>query len=774
MGALMASCVAGLAAGHARFAAHAAAVLLAVAGVGQISLGAPPAGEVPGNAPGVGAAGTARGVMAPGAAESFPPIEADLPRDRFALYIAINRYPRIENQDLSGSVNDMSVLRGLMTERFGFRRSAMITDAAATRAGIAAAMRELVDQVAAARERTAGTITALICYAGHGSHVIDQPVGQPGHDEPDGRDETWVPYDSSFSGENDIRDDEIASAWSALASSGAQVILFSDSCHSGTVHRGHSEFRSRSIDRPMPGPGPSDELFAGFAAQVPAAAAAARQGRAGLLDGEPLPGFVAYTAARDSQKAFEYQDDDGRPCGRFTFALRKVLATMGPNTTYQELFQKLAIEFDRTWTDRMQTPQFEASPAKRQERFLEGGFAPAHAAVVPRSRSGATLELTMGSVHGVGRDSTFELYADLDDLAARRNMITTATVESIEALKCRVRLSGDAVVPASAKARLDAVRLGDFTVFLDAGLAPEVRERLEAMASSGHLTLAADAAASCAVVMQDAQPGRVGIYSPAAMPMRGAVAPGSPGAAGSPAAAGTAGSTAHGVPGPPEPMRVIHFESPSQAAERVAENLRYLARCRRLMALEHGEEFLRAEVVMEGRGGPSIPASAGDSEPDEGMPRLRAGEAFRLRLRNLSSVPMYVTVIAPDRSEHLAVLFPQIGDPMEPVPPQGELMTPAFDAAIFDEGAAAATGFERTQMKLIAASERMDFEPLMVPPETGAPPVQTRGGPVAGSELIELMQEAMESGPRTRGVGLRAGGLTWATGMIVIDVEPAE
>jgi len=69
----------------------------------------------------------------------------------------------------------------------------------------------------------------LMTYAGHGGQV---PNGQgPTADsESDGRDETWALYDRM------LIDDELSDAFSAFLP-GVNIVLLSDSCHSGTVYR---------------------------------------------------------------------------------------------------------------------------------------------------------------------------------------------------------------------------------------------------------------------------------------------------------------------------------------------------------------------------------------------------------------------------------------------------------------------------------------------------------------------------------------------------------
>ena len=74
----------------------------------------------------------------------------------------------------------------------------------------------------AAKELQSGDIL-LLSYSGHGGQVPDL-----NGDEPDGEDETWCLYDGQ------LVDDELYLLLTQFAR-GVRVLVFSDSCHSGTV-----------------------------------------------------------------------------------------------------------------------------------------------------------------------------------------------------------------------------------------------------------------------------------------------------------------------------------------------------------------------------------------------------------------------------------------------------------------------------------------------------------------------------------------------------------
>jgi len=65
----------------------------------------------------------------------------------------------------------------------------------------------------------------LVTYSGHGGQVPDK-----NGDEKDAMDETWVLYDRQ------LVDDELYALWAQFAP-GVRILVFSDSCHSGSVVR---------------------------------------------------------------------------------------------------------------------------------------------------------------------------------------------------------------------------------------------------------------------------------------------------------------------------------------------------------------------------------------------------------------------------------------------------------------------------------------------------------------------------------------------------------
>lgn len=145
-----------------------------------------------------------------------------------SVHIGLNSVDPVHYQGWSGDLaacefdaNDMADLakeRGLET------RQVLLTKDA-TAANVLGALD------AAARELESGDLFFLT-YSGHGSQVPDVSG-----DEPDKRDETWVLFDRQAT------DDEFYSRY-AKFKPGVRILVFSDSCHSGSVVRRLPDFLS--------------------------------------------------------------------------------------------------------------------------------------------------------------------------------------------------------------------------------------------------------------------------------------------------------------------------------------------------------------------------------------------------------------------------------------------------------------------------------------------------------------------------------------------------
>lgn len=176
-------------------------------------------------------------------------------------------------RDLKGNDKNVDLMRGVAGHLgFSDHEIRVLVDEDATYRGIKRGFEWLIDGVGPGER-------ALFYFSGHGYQVRDN-----GGDEPDEKDEILLPHDFGLDlAENVLVDDELASLLDRLRTD--DVLVFLDSCHSGTA--------TKSFGRGgLP-------FFEGDA------------GRVRRPDGPAGTGFLALSAARDSEQAL------GTPEGAF-------------------------------------------------------------------------------------------------------------------------------------------------------------------------------------------------------------------------------------------------------------------------------------------------------------------------------------------------------------------------------------------------------------------------------------------------------------------------
>lgn len=669
----------------------------------------------------------------------FPTSES-LPYDKFGVFIGIDRYSKLpaENQ-LYGCVADATGMKEAFV-RLGVVRYAMVTDGHATRQGIGRVLSELVEQVKVATAKTTQPITVVITYAGHGCRL----KRLPSEEDPNSLDSSWVASDSDFAGTHDIRGFELQKLHSQLAKLGAQVMIISDSCHSGSVYRSLDRQRTLPVARGGYDSrlGPQDDLFPQLSTEQSTSGRKAPADTAG-----PLPGFVFYSACGDRQCAYETEDDRGRSCGRLSLVMRNLLANMGEETTYQELAGKVAAQFAARWPgDVRQTPEFHAAFGKSDERFFRGGFPPAHANIVPKSLKDGMVKLTMGNLLGVSEGSRFTFYKNLDDLSLHRNPIATGDATAVDPMTCEVRLGNGASVPLDAPAALNTIRISDFVVATEGDVPDFILAKLRELDHNHQIELSDKMDKCSAVLRYDGANKTINLYSPTVLP-----------------------PVNHADASVPTLRPPISCRT-ADDAEAVASNLLYAARIQRMMTLDHeDDDLLKAEI--------STPNGAVRSE--NGVRRLRENQRFAIRLTNKSEdARLYVTILTLDRTGNLQILYPPVGEDARPIEP-GKTRDVSFDATIDDPSKLKPGEAEMSVLKVLATDEPIDFSPLAVPPQTGAGNVAgTRGVGGEDNAVFDLMRDVLHGGELagqvSRGVPRAVLSQQWATANLIFGVDQAE
>ena len=355
-----------------------------------------------------------------------------------ALLIGINKYQAVPK--LQGSINDIETMRQILLTRWGFseRHIAVVADEAATRAGILAALEQLVKE-------TGQEDIVYFHYSGHGSQVEDLN----GDEKDDGLDETLVPQDGRTGDVRDITDDELDAVFARLRAKSAVIVL--DSCHSGTATRS-LDIRTRSIPRDTRVDiyRKADQASLKTRAVVPVV----------------MSRYVVMTGAASHQEALD-GPIDGRYHGFFTFALARSLSTSGTGATPREILVGVERELKRIQThfgrSSMPEPQLEAPPdllGKTLFGDTSGGTGIASASQNTRlpwlevqPGVGGQVTLVSGVLLGAGPGSMWMLYPPGEINFQPGRALAVATVTQISGKDSLAKLQkAESTIPKGARA----------------------------------------------------------------------------------------------------------------------------------------------------------------------------------------------------------------------------------------------------------------------------------------------------------------------------------
>ena len=263
---------------------------------------------------------------------------------------------------------------------------------------------------------------AFFHFSGHG-----QPIPDDGMDELDGYDESLVPSDyvSKQNGDGNIRDDRLGQLIAELKKRRPSSILISlDACYSGTATRGESEERG--------------DMWRGV--PVPASRVRAEESSPSGLDG--VKGYVVIAAAAPRQSAKTVRLADSRQMGLFTWSLIQELELAGPQTSYRDLHD--AVTNRVTSRNQLQNPQVEGEIDTLLLNGTAQKQAPFFGVRVDRNQQ---IWLDGGRLQGVTRGSRFVIQPAGARSADEPGQLATAEVVEVEAARASLKLTA-AVDPA--------------------------------------------------------------------------------------------------------------------------------------------------------------------------------------------------------------------------------------------------------------------------------------------------------------------------------------
>lgn len=252
----------------------------------------------------------------------------------YTLQIALNQYhPESPVSSLSGCENDIQNLTSYLESRFSKDQlsSCALINETATYENIIKHFGEV--HLLKAKK---GDIV-LIQYSGHGAREMAAP--QFAAYAPEGKQETWICYDSRLPGHYDLSDKELAVLIARIATKGIQVILLFDCCHAGSGTRSLNsqlskarQWDDRKDVRPL------ETYLDGY-----------------FINNAHLPvaQHLLLAACEKREKAYELISNEGS----FTSHLLSILKSQKGPISYAQLFAQTKMLMQRISAN--QTPQLE-------------------------------------------------------------------------------------------------------------------------------------------------------------------------------------------------------------------------------------------------------------------------------------------------------------------------------------------------------------------------------------------------------------------------------
>ncbi|MDE0428743.1 MAG: caspase family protein [Caldilineaceae bacterium] len=326
----------------------------------------------------------------------------------FAVVVGINLYASNIISDLGGCANDARAIYGFLTQRLKvpIDNIRLLTSTGVEPATKLPTRQNIIDGWRWLIEQAESGDQLFFHYSGHGSQTISIDPN-----EPDGYDETLVPYDSRTVDENgrpvyDIVDKELAALIALAEGKGALVTVVLDCCHAGSGTRALVPVRRTAADRRLR---PTETLLPEVGRTQPVIGRHTRKPVGGRHWSRKFGNeHVLLAGCRDEEMSHEYRSPtNGAWYGAMTFYLLQKLQELRPEMTWREVHDAVQTHVHNVYA--RQLPQLEGPG----ERAVFGDLAP-HAGsylnvigvqeegeagndVIIRIGGGAAVGLTPGS-----------------------------------------------------------------------------------------------------------------------------------------------------------------------------------------------------------------------------------------------------------------------------------------------------------------------------------------------------------------------------------------
>lgn len=352
-----------------------------------------------------------------------------------ALLIGVNDY-QYQNEigKLRGCVNDTKIMASVLKRRFGFAKEdiTLLWNEKATRDSIIKELKLIL-------ENCESNDTIVFYFSGHGTRRIAIEANKP-----DNLDETIMPHDtrSDYDLHQDIRDSELRNWMALLMEKTADVHIFFDCCHSGSIVRGDGESRNGRKNRGIT----TDELREISSASVKILAQQSDYSYAfppPLVDWQALSDFYSLlSACRRDESAKEFPvTKDGKYHGVFTYFLVQELEKASKNFTYQDIFEQLCINIKAK--SFVQSPQIEGNKTRQLFSSVEVDTMK-YVLVEKRSQNKAIL--SAGVVHGVTAKSKWTVYPPGTKHPSPENRIGNVEIAGVDVVTSDAKITEESKI----------------------------------------------------------------------------------------------------------------------------------------------------------------------------------------------------------------------------------------------------------------------------------------------------------------------------------------
>ena len=373
-----------------------------------------------------------------GSAPRLAPRPADPPK-KLALLVGINTYRSANIQKLKGCVNDVTALKSVLLDKFGFREGDIrtLTDHEASYDRIVNAFKTHLIARAAPGD------IVVFHFSGHGSRV---EVGS----DPSGFEESIVPYDSRDPKNLDITGSALSFLLRELAKKTKNVTVILDSCHSGRMvsRRMEEVVEVRGIE-PATQPAPAPPFPGG----------ATRAVTPGTSHFSPLDdSYVLLAAALAKEYAKEYRARLEQ-FGAFTHFLVEQLHLAHPDSTYRDIMNVVRVRVS-DHVDQ-QTPQLVGPNGDKYIFGNDNRIAQPYVLVVSSGAGAGSVRLPFaGAAHGVTPGSTYDVFgSDASDFD-KEKPLARVEVSRVNPFDSEARILTGSAVPDYSRGILRERKLG--------------------------------------------------------------------------------------------------------------------------------------------------------------------------------------------------------------------------------------------------------------------------------------------------------------------------